>query len=455
MWKLLVYSDIRNWPKHLFLFSLLVFPGLAYLVTRPAIDITSYMALGIICVAFLVYRLIEVYRKGENLVIPIYVVLFGLFTGYTLFCHMFVSGYFQERGIKFFFSNSIWLAFVAMIIVENVKFSEKVMLWAQKILIVLLLLAAVVSLIQITNPLFMVNDQLLVQGLSYDRMAEYYQGGTQGLSKGQIGYIQRFMEGYKLSIFSYINGISVGMDSLAVLSVLIAWNHLRISSKGFVFIFGAVISFLSSSRWIILGFFIVASQLFLVGNNKVKRVLYFITFSVVLIAVLALGASLMGFDIEQYINQRLLSDSASTRLLAFEVFGKVFPENPILGTGGVDTDEMVRLLAGHSSQIHVGFLKLFYYYGLLGGTLYLAFMISFLVRLWKRAKVSGYWGGFFAILSFFVANLTLFELSPFYFGPLLALIFANHFYSKTGNKSSGDISKDNEQHSPLNFKFNG
>jgi hypothetical protein len=455
MWKLLIHSDLQSWPKHLFLFCLLVFPALAYTVTRPAIGITPYMALGIICVTFLIYRLIEIYRKGENLIVPTYIVLFGLFTGYTLYCHMFVSDYFEERGIKLFFSDSVWLSFLAMIVVENIKFSEKVIFFAQKVLIILLVLASLVSLIQITNPLFMVNDQLLVQGLSYDRMAEYYQGGTQGLSKGQIGYIQRFMEGYKLSIFSYINGISVGMDTLAIFSVLIAWNPLRVSTRGFVAVAAAIISFLSSSRWIILGFFIVASQHFLVGRNKIKRLLYFVIFGVTMILILALGASLLGFDVEQYVTQRLLSDSASTRLLAFEVFGKVFPDNPILGTGGVDTTEMVRLLGGQSSQIHVGFLKLFYYYGLLGGALYIAFMFSFMIRLWKRARSSGYWGGFFAILSFFAANLTLFELSIFYFGPLLALIFANHFYANKKKEGDAVKQKENEIYSSLKIKFNG
>lgn len=96
---------------------------------------------------------------------------------------------------------------------------------------------------------------------------------------------------------------------------------------------------------------------------------------------------------------------------------------------------MVELLAGQSSQIHVGYLKLFYYYGLVGGILYLAFLSSLLVRLWKRAKNSGYWGGFFAVLALSIANLTLFELSLFYYGLLLAIIFANHFHLQESNRS--------------------
>ena len=89
---------------------------------------------------------------------------------------------------------------------------------------------------------------------------------------------------------------------------------------------------------------------------------------------------------------------------------------------------MERLIRGRTSQIHVGYLKLFYYYGLVGGLLYLAFLASLMNRMWKIARQSNYWGGFFAILAFVVANLTLVELDLFYHGLLLALIFSNHFY---------------------------
>ncbi len=453
MWKLLIHSDLRSWPKHLFLVCLLVFPGIAYIVTRPAIDITPYMTLGIICVVFLMYRLIEIYNRGEDLVFPTYIVLFGLFTGYTLYCHMFVSDYFQERGIKLFFSESIWLSFLAMIIVENIKFSTRVMFLAQKALIILLVLALIVSLIQISNPLFFLNDQFLVKGISYDRMANFYNESREGLSKAQLAFSQRFLEGYRLSIFSYINGPSVGMDTIAIFSILFSWQPIENTKRGVISIAVGIISFLSSSRWIILGFIIVASQYFWIGKDKLKKFFIFLFFSLFFTILLVFIAPLLGFNVEQYITERLMSDSASTRLLAFEVFGKVFPNNPIFGTGGVDTEEMVQLLGGQSSQIHVGFLKLFYYYGLLGGLLYLAFMVSFMVRLWKRAKFSGYWGGFFAFLTFFVSNLTLFELSIFYFGYLLALIFANHFYVKKLNEG-GVVTKE-DTYSLLKVKLNG
>lgn len=91
------------------------------------------------------------------------------------------------------------------------------------------------------------------------------------------------------------------------------------------------------------------------------------------------------------------------------------------------------LLNGRSSQIHVGYLKLFYYYGLVGGILYLTFLGLLLKRMWGIGKVSSYWGGFFAFLAFAIANLTLVKFDLFHYGLLLAILFSNFFYKLSDN----------------------
>lgn len=423
----LLNMDLRHLPKKVFLLVLLSYPLLFYLVSKVGINEKTF---AFICLGYLLYRIFEIYKTGLNLVMPYYVIFFGLFTGYTLLCGMFMSDYFAERGIKYFYSDSIWLTFIGFIIIENTHFSHTWLLFARKILVFTLILASVVSIIQISNPLFFVNDKFFVKGLSYDRMTEYYENMSSAEigSMGEAGYVDRFLKGYRLSIFSYIGGLSVGIDTIAIFSILVAWRPINRVKNGVLTLSAAIVSFLSSGRWIILNFFVVASQIIWTSKNKLTNLLYFILLSTVVIIIIAFVAKFMGLDVEQYVWGRLMDEGASTRVLAFQVFFEVFPDNPIFGTGGVDTEKMLRLLGGNSSQIHVGFLKLFYYYGLIGGIIYLSFMVVFLQRLQKMAKCSGYWGGFFAILAFFVANLTLFELSLFFYGPLLAIIFANHFY---------------------------
>lgn len=448
MWKSLIHADLRTLPKLVFLLVLLFYPLIAYAVTKTmgeGMDMTK--AFGLICLAYMAFVLFQIFKSRSNLVIPLYVIFFGLFTIYTMLCGMFMTDYFNERGIKYFYSDPIWLTFVSLLIVENTYFSENLLKFARKILLLTLILASVVSVIQISNPLFFNNNEILVEGLSYERMADYYSNGPRINTAEEMGKVSRFLDGYRLSIFSYIKELSVGIDTIAIFSLLVAWRPMNLLSRGAATLSSAIVSFLSSSRWIMLNFLIVASQILWTGKNKLANVLYFILVSTGLLVIIALVANVMGLDVEQFLSERLMSDSALTRFLAFEVFFEVFPDNPIFGTGGEDTEKMLRLLGGKSSQIHVGYLKLFYYYGLIGGLLYLSFIVAFLTRLWKMAKFSKYWGGFFAILVFFVANLTLFELSLFYYGPLLAIIFANYSYFNRVNEETTSVLGDESEFS--------
>lgn len=429
---LILSFDLKTLPKYAFLVCLLLFPFFAYVIEKTIESgMNVFKAFGLICILFLFFKGIEIYRNKSSLIIPLYLVIFGVFVVYTMFCGMFMTNYFEERGIKYFFSDPIWLTFIGLIAVENIQISKLHLNSIKKVLWVTLILASITAIVQISNPFFLVNDSLFVQGLSYDRLVDYYQNSNAvGLSKSEMGQVSRFFKGYRMSVFSYINLLSVGIDTLAIFSILLAFKPQKPINKSVLIVATAIVSFLSSARWIILGFMIISSQLFLLGANKLSKLFYFIIYGLLLLLILCGVAYFSGFDVERFITERMMANSASTRLLAFEVFFEVFPNSPILGTGGVDTEEMTRLLGGKSSQIHVGFLKLFYYYGLIGGLLYTVFMVAFLTRLRKMAKISNYWGGFFAILVFFVANLTLYELSLFYFGPLLSIIIANYFYRK-------------------------
>jgi hypothetical protein len=421
--------DLRALPKWLFLAVLASYPFYAFAASK-VLNLFSAKALGLVCILYLIYRCFEIYKTGANIIIPTYLKFFGLFTIYKLLSGIFISELFFLRGIKYFYSDSIWIAFMALLLVENVRFNEGPIKMSKYIIFGSLLVASVVSVVQISKPLFFLNDELLVQGLSVDRMVDYYTNTPDEMT----GNVSRLMEGYRLSIYSYINELSIGIDTAAILSILLALTPKNVIKQGSATLAAVIVSVLSSSRWIMLNVIIVASQIFWNSKNKIKYFIYFIVISIAIVLLVGLVAKFMGLDIAMFIEERLMSDSAMTRFLAFEVFYEVFPDNPIFGTGGRDTEKMVRLLGGRSSQIHVGYLKLFYYYGLIGGLLYLGFALTLLRRLRKMARQSGYWGGFYAILAFFVANLTLFELSIFYYGPLLAIIFGNHFYYNRTNR---------------------
>ena len=103
------------------------------------------------------------------------------------------------------------------------------------------------------------------------------------------------------------------------------------------------------------------------------------------------------------------------------------------GFGGESKDyELVRELAGRSSQIHIGYLSLLYYYGLVGGFLYLTFIVLITRKLYRDAKTTYYWGPFFGFLGLVLANFTLVSLSFFNAGLILCLFF-NQVYLNRHN----------------------
>ncbi|WP_226979490.1 O-antigen ligase family protein [Zobellia roscoffensis] len=389
--------------------------------------------LGMICLVYLGYVLYILYKNDQTLKVPNYVIFYGLFALYALLCNMFVSEELQENGIvKYLYSDPFIQTFIAFLVVENVSFPSKWMDWALKIFGLTLVIAAIVSIIQTFKPLFLVKTDDLVQGLSYGRMQEYYSNNPQEVT----GDVNRFIDGYRHSIFSFINEVSVGVDAMALFSIMIAVKSKKWIKTVLIFASATTVGFLSSARWIMLNFLVISSQKIWIGKNKLVKALKFGLYGLVLLTFIMVAISFSGINLEKFIEERLLSDSAGTRLLAFEVFFKVFPHNPILGTMGLDTEEVVRLLRGRSSQIHVGYLKLFYYYGLVGGLIYLTFLGLLLKRMIGIGRSSGYWGGFFAFLAFAVANLTLVIFDLFYYGLMFAIIFSNYYNQNRGQNIS-------------------
>ena len=388
--------DLKKLPERVF-FLVLVFYPLYNVILFEGTGMNPEYVFGFICFGYLTILLYNIYKRGKNLHVPYYILIFTVFTVYIILSSIFISNQFIEKGaFKYLYSNSIVRTLIAFIIVENAYFSSRQIKFAIKILGLTLVLAALVSVIQIFDPLFLIKDGDFVQGLSPERMVEYYKTNP-ALDTGRI---DRTLEGYRLSIFSYMGGVSVGIDSIAIFSLLIALKANKWLKTAVWVIAAALVSFLSSARWIMLNFLIVASQQIWYTRNKVFIVLKYTFFAIIILILSAPAAEMAGIDMQKFIEERLLDDSAGTRLLAFEVFSKVYPENPIFGTGGVDTEKVILLLKGRSSQIHVGYLKLFYYHGLIGGLLYLSFLAALLTRMWKMARLSRYWGGFFAILTF-------------------------------------------------------
>jgi len=329
--------------------------------------------------------------------------------------------------LKYLYRDPFLRAWAALLLIENTRFDQKAISFSLNFLFVTLVVAALVSIRQIYDPLFFQNG--IIDG-NFRSLSEYQQY-LEGLGAPSLYDITPIEGGYRYSIYSWTSGISVGLDSLSVFSILLAINNLHKIKRAILIGSVGFISILSSSRWIMLNFLMIFSQRLIGKANPIffgMKIL--ITLSITILLVTQ-SATYFGFDVNKTVKERLLSKSAKTRIYAFEVFGKVFPENPIFGTAGTNTDRMNMLIQGKTSQIHVGWLKLLYFYGIIGALIFISFVCTLLIHLYRLAKRNNYWGSLFAVLGFVLANCTLVEFSFFYHGLLLAVLFSKYLKNQT------------------------
>ncbi len=407
----------------LILVLLCTYPLYSYAATF-LLDVNPNYLTGLIAFLLLFEVLFTKYRLKENLIIPPYLVIFGLFTLYVFGSSILISNRFAEVSfIKYVYEDPFLKSLAFIFVVENTRFQESHLNLALRFLFIVLIAAALVTLWQVYDPLFFNAD--VIKGMhptSFERYTDYVSNLGPGYDHG-LDFIK---EGYRTSIYSWISGVSVGIDGLAIFSILLGIHRFSPLKRIIIIICGGFISILSSARWIMLNFLVISFQRLIDKRNPLFYAIRWVLGLALTIVLVGFIASIAGFDVAAFIEKRLLAESAGTRIYAFKVFHQVFLDAPVFGTGGADSKEMLRLIQGKTSQIHVGWLKMFYYYGIVGGLLYLGFIGLLLKHLYSRALKTKYWGAFFAVLAFVIANITLYELSFLYHGLLLALIFARY-----------------------------
>ena len=168
----------------------------------------------------------------------------------------------------------------------------------------------------------------------------------------------------------------------------------------------------------------------------------FIVMIIISVGAFLFLAKQLNFKVGDIVEKRILESDkgglvhgdAGTRLLAFDVFGHLYVENAIFGKGklhdfeGKGKDyELVRALQGKSSQIHVGYLSLLYYYGLVGGLLFVGFLVFMTVSLYQSAKIHQHWGPFFGFIQFLLTNATGVWLHIYFMGYILCFMFDRYY----------------------------
>ena len=390
------------------IYAFAIYPIVGFL-TFKTLNVAGHNFMG--AFVYLASVLIFISKK-EKINIPRYLRFFFLFVVITVLADIIN----EKTGniLKYIYSNFFLKSFFVLLIIENTIFLKEHIKKIKYGLILILLFAVIVLFVQVlANPTFLVSPSYLAQ-------------------------INDFNFKYRpLSIFSWNGATSFGFSVPAIISILVAENYLnKEKSRNYIlFIIGFLLSFLSKSRWFMLSFIVVILQIFIYERGK------FIRYSIITLLSVILAFQVMNFfniNYDRIIKERILEENrgglmegtAGTRILAFKLFFEFYPEHPIFGTGGIQEEDLIKARASRTSQIHVGLLSLFYYYGAVGGAFYILFLYYLFRRLRYIAKQSGFWGGVFTMLAFVAANLTLVSLDVFKMGVILALVFHKYYEYK-------------------------
>lgn len=291
------------------------------------------------------------------ILIPRYIYAYGLFIIIVFISKYIISN--QNISFDANFRNYLILfsIFISMTLFENMQLSKNNMHKIVQYIKILIGISLIVSLIQFFNSDFFISDRLI-------EIDEY----------SDIDYEERRI----LSIYSWVSNINLMVFSLPILlNIILGWeyitNNKKIESYWVIAAVG-IICLLSQSRNFLLLYFIVVGYYIFKTFSLKNFILIFTGLVFVFLTMI-----LIQFDVENYLTQRLLSETYITRIDAFYAFMSTFPSNPLWGTGGVVTDELINYY-GRQTRLHNGYLAIFYYYGLIGGIVYLFHLVSMYYR---------------------------------------------------------------------------
>ncbi len=368
--------------------------------------------------------------KGTKIKIPNYLIFYLLFIFYEFYSTFELLG----RDFKYIYLLGYGPigGFNMLLIIENIKIKKRefefIFKWSRYVLII----AIITIILQQTVDSSIFSDKWLIE----DNADPIY-----GPNEFRLH-----------SIYSWIDMVAYGFVFVPIFILIVEQAHRNKKSIIIWITAGILYAFFTKSRWILLNSLFVF--LILIINEKYK-IWSFIRL-LIIIPVISIGVivllNIANVNVDGILKDRILESnkkekSAGTRLIAFEAFNRLYWQSPLFGKGNIaygmggieKQDYQLRsFLRGRSSQIHVGYLMLFYSFGIIGGFFFLAFLTLLLTKLYKDATKTTYWGPFLAVMGFALANLTLVMFSIFHIGFIFAMV-ANKYYIESQVRENSQI----------------
>ena len=393
--------------QKIFIWLLPFLPLWAFVVTY-FFHLNMYLLIDLILIPFVLI----LFNAGRNRV-PAYLLFLFLFTIYHLY-----SVYSndlvptQTNWLFFLLGDGFVLASVFFFIIENTEFEDWCIAKINRNIFLVVILALIVSLIQIKDVTFFISTEQLSNP---DQMM--------------------FFEGNRnYSIFSWIDLNSIGMTFPAFVAILLNYYERKNFPLALLVLSTILVCFLSRARYTMISGVIVLSHLVITAKYSFVKKISTLIIIVVGVLTLGLAAHLVGINLKEIINERILEkgadiseSSAGARITSYNVFVRKFPEHPWFGVGPFTRPDVQAMLGEGVPIIHVGYLSYLYYYGIVG----CFFFFFSLVFLLKDAFVVGlkhkFWGSFYGLLGFCLANATLVYFNLAEPGILLAVVYIRYY----------------------------
>jgi len=383
---------------------------------------TTFAKLYINKIVILIFLPIAVYYViVQKYKFPKYLLFLLLFTFYHL-GSIFINNLLplDTNWLYYILSDYNVLACVVLFIVENTRYDLKFIHKLNRCIFAIIIIALLVSIIQIRYPYFFVNP--ILTGKEY------------------IHYIE---QGRNFSIFSWIDLNSLGISFPIMISILLSIGRTEKLTFPLTIMSGIVVAFLSKARYVMISTIIVFSQLFFVSKIDFRKKVYILLiFMISFVAVVGI-AKIYNYDIQKVIDNRILEKSsdlasARARVISYEVFLIKFPEHPLLGVGPITKPDVVQLLRGWAPVIHIGYLSYLYFYGIVGSLFIFISIFLLLIRAWTVGRKYLFWGAFYGLLSFCFANVTFVYFNLSEIGIILAVIYMKYFSDESSLKLSDE-----------------
>ncbi len=393
------------------LFSFMLFSPLVGYIYKVILDLPKSLLFVYAYLFFLFGIVYSIYRVKT--VKPLFLIFLFVFSVYKLIW-VIILGLDKHILTVIYDSILFFSVFFILFIVYNTHFTHSFIEKTIRIFKITIIIASIATLIQVF-------DQDFLNVKNYEEVPEKNE-----YPEDSIYLFRRF------SIFGFVGTNAIGLAFLPMLSVVIGYM-LKEKQKGFLlYLFlGAIVAFLSNSRYIMLGYILITIQLFVTGRFRLKNYLKYFLYVPVIAFILIFSLKEVGYNLQDWATQRLFHEGSienTTRFGAITTFSVFFPQHPIFGTG-YQTEEIreYSLKNYSSSHIHVGYLSHLVDYGIFGCFFLYGFWFLLLLQLLKTAKKTNYWGSFFGFLTFLLAFATMSQSSMLYYGLIFAFIFDKYY----------------------------